>query len=183
MSVKLWGHSCMLSRSVLCGSPFLVLMALYKARASGRSVPPLQGTAFISHHATARMACPLCVFLTWQSVIDYDITATRIQILQERSLIAKVVRSLPLKSYIYCWASDVFLVHNFGHKPCIWWMPISAHLGHKWLHEEVILWCLPLGFVDSQQCQKFSKYPIENHNHMCLDTIDIIIKLSGISFL
>ncbi len=111
------------------------------------------------------MACSLCVFLTWQSVIDYDITAARIQILQERSLIAKVVRSLPLKSYIYCWASDVFLVHNFGHKPCIWLMPISAHLGHKWLHEEVILWCLPLGFADSQQCQKFSKCPIENPNN------------------
>lgn len=119
VSVKLWDHSCMLSRSVLCGSPFLVLMALYKARASGRSVPPLQGTAFNSHHATGRMACSLCGFMTWQSVIDYDLTATRIQILQERSLIAKAVRSLPLKSYIYCWVSHVFLVHNFGHKTCI----------------------------------------------------------------
>lgn len=183
MSVKLWDHSCMLSRSVLCGSPFLVLMALYKARASGRSVPPPQGTAFNSHHATGRMACSLCGFMTWQSVIDYDITATRIQILQERSLIAKAVRSLPLKSYIYCWVSHVFLVHNFGHKTCIWLMLISAHLGHKWLQEAVILWCLPLGFADSQQCQKFSKYLIEHHNHMYLDTIGIIIKLSGISFL
>lgn len=59
VSVKLWDHSCMFSPSVLRGSPFLVLMALYKARAPGRSMPPLRGTAFNSHHATDRMACSI----------------------------------------------------------------------------------------------------------------------------
>lgn len=31
----------------------------------------------------------------------------------------------------------------------------------------MILRCLPLGFVDSQQCQIFSEYPTEQQSHVC----------------